>query len=388
MPKGHRKTAEWRVSKSKGGGRSEAPQAITKTLEIATKSRRKPAESSKQKDSARTLDRLQSLWSNEESLEQGELSNTNTLDIPGAYQSSSTQGSTSGSSCVSVSSSGSSSDTEIIKALPSREPQSRRRKSESPNQTEDGAEKRLGGPPKKIRPVFQPFKSKGIAKPPKDRRSINFEILHCLKTASKKKNKSTPNAKLGSIYVFESPEHAPHHLKVGKSNRDPMKRKGEWEKCGVSLVEVEDTDRNCFDHYDIVESLLQTELQNLRRMYKCGVCGKKHNEWFEADKWTVLEVIDRWRTWIKEEQPFDEAWNLTAYWQWRVDRAKASVSILRWDEWTRSSRGDRFHHDYLKPYRERKDARFRVVGMLLVAFLLMNYGRYCAVLTSIGLLLL
>ncbi|KAG4439827.1 hypothetical protein IFR05_004676 [Cadophora sp. M221] len=330
MPKGRRRPLELRVSSSNAGGFDEAQQAITKLFKVATTSRGSSAEtSSKPKDSVQPVRRRQSLLSGERSRKQ-DREQTRKLKIPGAYHSFSTQGSKSSPSCLSGSSSESGSDTDVIKAvLPPRKPQIRRRKSEPPIETEDDAEERPSRTPKQLRPDFEPFKSKGVARRPKDRRSINFEILNCIKTASKKKNKSTPNANLGSIYVFESPVHAPDHLKVGKSNRDPMKRKGEWEKCGVTLIEVEDTDRNCFDHYDIVELLLQTELQNLRRMYKCGVCGRKHNEWFEADKWTVLEVIDRWRTWIKEEQPFDEAWNLTAYWQWRVERAKVSISDVR-----------------------------------------------------------
>ncbi|KAH9216917.1 hypothetical protein DL95DRAFT_112136 [Leptodontidium sp. 2 PMI_412] len=389
MPKGRHRPAELRVSASNAGGSGEAQRAITKSFEIATSSRRRSAETSKKpKDSVQTVRRRQSLLSDEGTRAQDrEL--TSTLEIPGAYQSFSTQGSRPSPSCLSGSSSESTNDTDVIKmALPPRKPPSRRKKSEPRVETEDDAEERPSRSQKQLRPDFEPFRSKGGARPPKDRRSINFEILNCIKTASKKKNKSAPNANLGSIYVFESPEHAPDHLKVGKSNRDPMKRKGEWEKCGVTLIEVEDTDRNCFDHYDIVELLLQTELQNLRRMYKCSVCGRKHNEWFEADKWTVLEVIDRWRTWIKEEQPFDEDWNLTAYWQWRVERAKVSVTDVRWDDWTHSSIGDRFHHDFLKPYRERKDDRFQVVGTLLVFLMWINYGGNCAVLTFVGLLLL
>ncbi len=239
-----------------------------------------------------------------------------------------------------------------------------------------------------LRPKFVGFKSKGTSKRPKDARSINFLILECLKTASKKKKKTFPGSNLGCIYVLEAPDHAPNHLKVGKSNRDPMERQKEWEKCGMPLREVRDADRNCFDHYDIVESLVKAELHNLRREYKCTTCDKKHNEWFEADKRTVLKVISRWRNWTKKEQPFDENWNLTPYWKWKVDEAKTIVNHVNWDDWARSSNVDRLHYNYLKPYRERKDSQFQVVGACVVMLFLVFYGRNCALLGIIGLLCL
>lgn len=48
-----------------------------------------------------------------------------------------------------------------------------------------------------LRPKFVAFKSKGISKRQKDTRSINFLILECLKTASKKKKKTTPGSNFG-----------------------------------------------------------------------------------------------------------------------------------------------------------------------------------------------
>ncbi|XMA15463.1 hypothetical protein WAI453_008254 [Rhynchosporium graminicola] len=216
-------------------------------------------------------------------------------------------------------------------------PRETRQRSESENESDEYSEEESRASPIEARPKFRLLRSKGVYRPSKERRSINFEILDCPVTASKKKKKEKPDARLGSIYVFESPEHASYHLKVGKSNRDPVKRETELEKCGIALVEFGDVDRNCFDHYDIMEAFLHVELQNFRRAYKCTACGRQHSEWFESDKWTVLEVVNRWPTWIKAEEPFDESWEVTAYWQWRVGRAKVFVNDLKWADWSRSS---------------------------------------------------
>ncbi|CZT04116.1 uncharacterized protein RAG0_10685 [Rhynchosporium agropyri] len=216
-------------------------------------------------------------------------------------------------------------------------PRETRQRSESENESDEYSEEESRASPIEARPKFRLLRSKGVCRPSKERRSINFEILDCPVTASKKKKKEKPDARLGSIYVFESPEQSSYHLKVGKSNRDPVKRETELEKCGIALVEVGDVDRNCFDHYDIMEAFLHVELQNFRRAYKCTACGRQHSEWFESDKWTVLEVVNRWPTWIKEKEPFDESWEVTAYWQWRVGRAKVFVNDLKWADWSRSS---------------------------------------------------
>lgn len=246
-----------------------------------------------------------------------------------------------------------------------------------------------------LRPTFLPYQShRTTPRRPKTSRSINFLILACLKKASlkpRKKKKTTLDAALGGIYIFSAHVHCPGHLKVGKTYRDPAKRREEWEKCKVPLIEVEDLNADPFNHYDVVETLLQAELWNARRQYKCTACKKTHNEWFETDTATVLKVITRWRTWLVREEPFDEELKLTPYWQWKVALAKKEATSVNWDDWVQSSAWERFYHDcYLpwKPHFMRKDERFWGRGVVFVLLLGKLYGWKCLILMVMALVVL
>ncbi|KAL2075633.1 hypothetical protein VTL71DRAFT_576 [Oculimacula yallundae] len=251
--------------------------------------------------------------------------------VPGAYQSFSTQSQSLASRFAPNPGtiSGLDGNIVLIEFLPLKLSRKGKRRSVPQIEIDNDSRERSTTPNGQIRPDFQPFQVKGCPRPSKERRSINLEILKCLATASKKKKKAKPSATLGCIYVFESPEHAPFHLKVGKSSRDPMKRKSEWESsCGITLVEVEDTDRNFFEYYDIVESLLQTELQNFRRMYKCTACNRQHGEWFQADKRVVLEVINRWRR-VLSDRMDDTHWSIDFFAQLAVIAQGIGAGIAR-----------------------------------------------------------
>jgi hypothetical protein len=39
------------------------------------------------------------------------------------------------------------------------------------------------------------------------------------------------------------------------------------------------------------------ELHYERRKFRCAVCGKSHDEWYEVEKELIVQVVNRWRTW-------------------------------------------------------------------------------------------
>lgn len=76
---------------------------------------------------------------------------------------------------------------------------------------------------------------------PKDTRAINSSICKCIASNRKSYKDPKERRKSGWIYILESPEHAPDHVKIGKSDSIPERRKKDWEKCGFALLEVQDT---------------------------------------------------------------------------------------------------------------------------------------------------
>jgi hypothetical protein len=241
-------------------------------------------------------------------------------------------------------------------------------------------------------------------KPKKSPRQINSSIHKCIKKrlrpikelVDQPVNKPEP----GWIYVFESPQNAPGHVKVGKTRGEPQKRLAEWEMCGITLIELEDSDRNAFEHYSVVESLISAELHNKRRTYECELHHKpvKHGEWYEIEKQIALDSVDRWRQWIKYQKPFDDRGFLTPYWHWRVQKLPKSIDNVDWDRWTRPSSWDyldfqfeQFGHGYyarIKAHLGRKDSQFWLTGGMMVFIVYSQFGLFGAMSGLLALLIL
>ncbi|KAM3075449.1 hypothetical protein ACMFMG_007596 [Clarireedia jacksonii] len=175
-----------------------------------------------------------------------------------------------------------------------------------------------------------------------------------------KKSKSNKKCKGGFIYAMQCPDDASSHLKIGKSRTVPEKRFKVWSKgCRISLSAVPDptpsspslSSKNAFQFFGLVESIIHQEFHNQRRQYVCKHHNKtKHKEWFDVSPETVYHSINRWRTWLVVEEPFDKATGkLKPYWQWKVDNLNKNYSALDWDIWTRRSYWDTWEY-YLYNY--------------------------------------
>ena len=231
---------------------------------------------------------------------------------------------------------------------------------------------------------FVPWKTK------KNPRQINNSIHECIrKRIRPTKEPVEPSAnkrETGYIYVFESPRNAPGHVKIGKCKGEPQKRREKWEECGITLIEAEDSDRNAFEHFSIVESLIKAELHNKRRTYECKHHNKpvKHEEWYEIDKKTALDSVSRWRQWLKYKTPFDKGGFLTPYWHWRVQKLPKSIDNVDWDRWTRPSSWDYLdfqfeqfgdgHYAQIKAHLCRKDLQFCLTGGMMVFISYTQFG--------------
>lgn len=246
--------------------------------------------------------------------------------------------------------------------------------------------------------------------------ALNLEILHTIRRESREKKLKEnlltalfvlvffpiiPNkmsSKVldideGFIYIFKSNAY-PGYVKIGKTKQEPEKRISQWKKqCKLpfTCIHVLDPNDKSFRHYGIVEELVQAELWNERRKFKCKGCGKghqfsqqgdatedeseqemtnatedepqqvnrrgrkpkpkqekkspkknqleqekktlrEHKEWFEITEERALEVVEKWRSWIIKCHPYTRRGVLTPFWKWKYQQAMKSGEI-DWVKW-------------------------------------------------------
>ena len=88
------------------------------------------------------------------------------------------------------------------------------------------------------------------------------------------------------------------YYKVGRSN-DVKKRLNEWEKqCGYSASLI--AAKACkYTHR--AERLIHLELESSKvGLARCTGCDKVHNEWFNASKKEITNVINNWVNYIND----------------------------------------------------------------------------------------
>jgi len=86
--------------------------------------------------------------------------------------------------------------------------------------------------------------------------------------------------------------------KVGRA-KDVEKRLKQWEKqCGYEAKLV--TARKC-KYVHRAERLIHLELENSKvELARCTGCDKVHNEWFNATKKEITNVVDNWVNYIDD----------------------------------------------------------------------------------------
>ncbi|PVH86309.1 hypothetical protein DL98DRAFT_650338 [Cadophora sp. DSE1049] len=155
----------------------------------------------------------------------------------------------------------------------------------------------------------------------------------------------------GFIYIFKSDE-CPGHVKIGKTKQKPEIRISQWSKgCKFTCIHVAHPDDKSFYHYGVVEKLVEAELWNMRRKFKCGECkykashehnlGKRgpteHGEWYEITETHALEIVQKWRKWIVEREPYLQTGVLRQHWKWKHDQAMKGGDV-DWVKWRLSNR--------------------------------------------------
>ncbi|KAL5327962.1 hypothetical protein ACEPPN_005668 [Leptodophora sp. 'Broadleaf-Isolate-01'] len=155
----------------------------------------------------------------------------------------------------------------------------------------------------------------------------------------------------GFIYIFKS-DACPGHVKIGKTKQKPETRISQWSKgCKFTCIHVVHPDDKSFYHYGVVEKLVEAELWNMRRKFKCGECKKKtshkhdlrgkgrteHGEWYEITEAHALEIVQKWRKWVVEREPYLQTGVLRQHWKWKHDQAMKGGDV-DWVKWCSPSR--------------------------------------------------
>jgi hypothetical protein len=166
------------------------------------------------------------------------------------------------------------------------------------------------------------------------------------KTVSPKPPLPTVDTSEGFIYIFKADIY-PGYVKIGKTKQQPEQRITQWEKqCKFTCIHISDPNDKFFQHYGIVEELVQAELWNERRKFKCRECGTghklelgerndkgtEHGEWYEISETHALEVVEKWRQWIVHRQPYFLHGVLRDFWKWKHQQAMNEKEV-DWAKW-------------------------------------------------------
>jgi hypothetical protein len=208
---------------------------------------------------------------------------------------------------------------------------------------------------------------------------IKKNILDIIENRGKTKGKKQAlyNGDPGFIYIFTSPIY-PGHVKIGKTQRKSEDRVRKWAtQCKFTCHHVKDLCDRRFRYHSTVEKLVQEELCNDRRKFRCWKCktgtvhrlnvndkrgksdkenlhegdpeevepqeaepqegGTDHGEWYEISENRALYVVERWRKWIIEETPYKNDGTLNEQWLWKHGCTNDSTAMVDWDEWVHSS---------------------------------------------------
>ena len=195
--------------------------------------------------------------------------------------------------------------------------------------------------PAKHSPKFQGWKTE------KSENDVKLEVLRVLRQKSTKTKSKMPsfrtryfqtwnaiwndnnksNTKDGFIYIFECSSFPKGYVKIGHTDLLPEERLKAWEnQCSISISPISDPHDKKFRHHKIVEALVHAELWNKRRTYQCW-CNKTHIEWFKIGKEEALAVVEKWRSWVINMQPYKNNGSLRARWIWKHDQAMNSKEI-------------------------------------------------------------
>lgn len=159
-------------------------------------------------------------------------------------------------------------------------------------------------------PYFEPFH-----KVPLSAVRVAHKVFKTMRTPLCEK----PDIDVGHIYILRIAER-PEFVKIGRTKDAIDNRVDQIKSCLAKTYTLEafnDDDFCSVNSHTRVERLIHDELRNYRRSFSCSCKQKKHDdtndgltthgEWFELDKDKAVEVVERWRTWMRTKPYSDRA---------------------------------------------------------------------------------
>ena len=227
--------------------------------------------------------------------------------------------------------------------------------------------------PESDSPEFFPWSTK----PPRGQENITLNLLDIINGGPYKPTKKEKIIE-GYVYVYTLPS-APGYVKVGKTQQNPKSRIDQQKsKCKLDYQQFSDKHERVFPHYGVVERLVQAELWKCRMKFSCKRCKRRkerkectkcseedtcedcknvhedlpteHSEWYKTTPEKALEVINRWRGWIIQYDPYTPERELVAYWTQAHYHARRRSNPLVWSQWLDPERHDWYRYYLFKPY--------------------------------------
>jgi T5orf172 domain len=170
-------------------------------------------------------------------------------------------------------------------------------------------------------------------------KDIKDDLIDLIK---KKIPKPKPGKEKGSIYVYSSPA-CPGFFKIGLTHSTIKKRVKKQKKCGFAISRIEDCNHRRFRYAKRVDDLIKKDLNDVRRKFTCknhknnSGGPMNHGEWYEMDLERLLQVIEKWRSWITlpENNPYDQDGVLIPRWEWKLDKHCANRKDLHLDHFAK-----------------------------------------------------
>jgi hypothetical protein len=124
--------------------------------------------------------------------------------------------------------------------------------------------------------------------------------------------------KKGSIYLFWF-QGKFGYIKIGATTRNTKTRLSEWGTCCKQKPEDLHNNTRFSDvpHVLRVETLIQAELKEKRRIKKCESSETKHNEFFEVQQQHAIDVINKWVEWMNT-RPYEKVFGQGDESHWRL----------------------------------------------------------------------
>lgn len=138
---------------------------------------------------------------------------------------------------------------------------------------------------------------------------------------------------LGVIYILREIE-APHHIKIGSTRFDRVsQRTKEIKRCGRKF-EIIDTSEP-IQYYTRTEKLIQKDMAHHQQLFRCGNHHRNHTEWFDVNIETARRHVQRWVTFMNQQQPYNSSGYLTELWRHLLAKRSCGLPKDSMDDDTR-----------------------------------------------------